>query len=280
MSYNCGAVLPSPVVNGKRSASVEGCLVSDQSQNHSAVNETKRNRFPDLVVAGVVIALLVTWTLRSVNQNPNSGPASQTVFGAPVPKHVLLVGGSNANVQIPRATLSRPVKNTGLDDQPQSAQRDPRLSSDLPAESDTTGKSPVRLKMTASLTRIGSQPVEHNDKRLRQLIVGSWEQELYGLRKLTVRRNGTATMTVKPDGVWQYLFGERLQLDFKWSIEGRALSFKATGGQPKGKIELVMKMYGSDRCQQILDLTADRLLLEPDEGDSEHDWKRLSSEDG
>lgn len=124
-----------------------------------------------------------------------------------------------------------------------------------------------------------SKPSETaNDATDRQRLVGSWQTYRSGKRVLTVRDDGTATMVVEPEGVWTYLFGTRLTFELEWKIESGDLIYRAIGGVPADKIKLVTEMWGHQRRQTIRKLTDDRLILIDEDGDPDHDWKRVESE--
>ena len=55
------------------------------------------------------------------------------------------------------------------------------------------------------------------DEKMRQQVVGEWEDDYQGHRHLTIRSDGTATMVVKPSGLGSVLFAERLRFDIEWT---------------------------------------------------------------
>lgn len=115
------------------------------------------------------------------------------------------------------------------------------------------------------------------DDEHRQLLVGCWEQYSYGLQNLTIREDGTATIVVEPEGVWAFALGKRIRIDIAWELnEGRAV-FRVIGGEPEKKTDVVVRMWGRDWNQSILELNQERLLLLGEDGTTRYDWKRVSS---
>ncbi|MBD3676625.1 MAG: hypothetical protein HUJ26_24195 [Planctomycetaceae bacterium] len=121
-------------------------------------------------------------------------------------------------------------------------------------------------------------PVEEGptDEEYRQLLVGSWEMERNGRRFITLHADGTAEMTVELASKWSLLFGKQLQFNIEWAIEEGVLTMITTGGEPKGKVELLTSMYGAERVQPIKILDKTTLRLPDDDPDGEdHIWTRV-----
>ena len=115
------------------------------------------------------------------------------------------------------------------------------------------------------------------DDVYRRLLVGKWETERSGHRELTVRADGTATMVVRLTGVNAVLFGKKLTFWIKWTVQDGKLVFSTTGGEPASRIKVITVMYGTNRTQQIRSLTKNRLLLIDEEGDPDHDYRRIAA---
>ena len=116
---------------------------------------------------------------------------------------------------------------------------------------------------------------ETPDEKMSRLMVGKWEMDRDGLRKLTVNDDGTASMDVALEGSYALMLGSKIQFDIKWLIKDSKLIFETTGGKPETSVSLVTKLYGAKRTQPILELTEKRMLLkDADEGEPDHDWKR------
>lgn len=127
----------------------------------------------------------------------------------------------------------------------------------------------------------GAEPAPTNavptDDVCRQLVVGTWRDHYRGVRTMTVRPDGTATMQVELSGATAVLYASRLRFDMKWSIENGRLKKQTTGGSPSGKVKLILKLMGDRVDEPILALTSERLLLLDGDGKKRYDWKRLPS---
>jgi hypothetical protein len=112
------------------------------------------------------------------------------------------------------------------------------------------------------------------DERYRQLVVGTWEDDYQGKRTMTLEEDGTGTMIVELSGMKATLFAARLQFDMVWSLEDGRLKKRTIGGQPEGRVNMILKMMGDRVDEPILELTQDRLLLQDKDGQTKYDWRR------
>jgi len=112
------------------------------------------------------------------------------------------------------------------------------------------------------------------DARHKQLIVGEWEDDYRGKRYLTIREDGTATMLVEPAGIGKMLVAPQLNFDVEWSLEEGYLSLKTLGGEPKAKVDMVLRIYGNQVRQPIQELSADNLTLLDEDGVTVYHWRR------
>jgi hypothetical protein len=118
---------------------------------------------------------------------------------------------------------------------------------------------------------------EDPDAALRSAIAGEWEDDYQGKRHLTVANDGTGTMVVELDGIGKKLIAPRLSFDLEWGLAEGYVSMKTLGGEPKSKVQVVLKLYGSEANYRILELTADRMLLLDADGKTRYDWRRPNS---
>lgn len=116
-----------------------------------------------------------------------------------------------------------------------------------------------------------------SEQRYRNSIAGLWEDEYRGKRHLTVRGDGTGTMVVEPDGIGKKLFAPRLTFDLVWSLDDDKITMKLLHGEPKSKVQLILKLYGQEAEYTIRELTGDRMLLLDPDGKTEYDWRRPAS---
>lgn len=121
------------------------------------------------------------------------------------------------------------------------------------------------------------QPLSQDEQR-RLSALGDWEDDYRGKRHLSLRDDGTATMVVEPDKLGQAVFAAKLQFDIEWSIEDGRLKMHTLGGEPAGKVNLILKLYGNRTHQKILELTNDQLIVLDEDGKTKYTWRRRGGE--
>jgi len=119
-----------------------------------------------------------------------------------------------------------------------------------------------------------SQTPEDPDDRFRKSILGDWEDEYHGKRHLTVRADGTGTMLVEPDGIGKRLFAAELKFELEWTVADGRVTMTMIRGEPKSKVQLILKLYGQEAEYKILELTDERMLLLDSDGKTRYDWRR------
>lgn len=124
------------------------------------------------------------------------------------------------------------------------------------------------------LAKPSPAPAPDGDARLRRLVVGTWADEYKGKRTMTVRPDGTATMVVELEGL-NALLGSRLRFDMEWAIEDGRLKKRTIGGEPSGRVNLILKAMGDRVDEPILELSEERLLLLDGDGRTRYDWRRV-----
>ncbi len=92
---------------------------------------------------------------------------------------------------------------------------------------------------------------------------------------MTVRADGPATMLVQLQGWKAALYASELQFDMVWSIDAGRLKKRTTGGRPAARVKAILATLGDQTEEQILELTADRLLLLDRDGKRQYDWRRI-----
>ncbi|MBI3862076.1 MAG: hypothetical protein HY290_09290, partial [Planctomycetia bacterium] len=143
---------------------------------------------------------------------------------------------------------------------------------------------PVSASESADLTNSstnGSAPgadrPDDPDSRYVAVALGEWKDEYQGKRHLTVARDGTGTMVIDLDGIGKRLFAARMTFNLEWSIADGKITMKTLGGEPKSKVQLVLKLYGNEAEYKILELTPERMLLLDADGKTQYDWRRPNS---
>lgn len=120
--------------------------------------------------------------------------------------------------------------------------------------------------------------VDRETARLNKLIVGEWQQEFYGKRTLTVKSDGSATMTIVPSGVFALGFGPKIDLTMFWSVKDGHLDYGVNGGTPADKVKLAASTWGDHWVEKIIELTETKLDLLSIDGSSHSIWERVPSE--
>ncbi|MDP6046064.1 MAG: hypothetical protein QGG25_10680 [Phycisphaerae bacterium] len=119
-------------------------------------------------------------------------------------------------------------------------------------------------------------PAPDEDARQRKLVVGTWGDEYKGKRTMTLLADGTGTMHVELSG-FNAILGSKMRFDMVWSLEGGRLKKKTIGGEPSGRVNMILKMMGDSVDEPILELTEDRMLLLDADGETKYDWRRAGS---
>lgn len=120
----------------------------------------------------------------------------------------------------------------------------------------------------------GGGPAGPADQALRAAVLGDWEDDYRGKRRLTMRADGTATMIVEPEGVGKKLFAARLTFEITWSLENGYLTLRTTSGEPAAKVRLIRKLYGDEAVHAIVELDEQRMVLMDSDGKTQYDWRR------
>ncbi len=118
---------------------------------------------------------------------------------------------------------------------------------------------------------------DETDQRYRQMVVGTWEDDYQGKRVMQIRSDGTATMDVTLSGLKATLFAKHLKFEMKWSIQDGRLLKQTTGGEPAGRVSLILKTMGDRVNEPIVELTKERLLLLDADGQTKYDWRRVEA---
>ena len=145
----------------------------------------------------------------------------------------------------------------------------------------TTVSSTLTIPIVAPPLEVATQSVEQIDPetaRLNKLVVGSWKQDFYGERTLTVKDDGTATMVIRPGGVFALGFGEKIDLTMFWSVKDGHLDYGVNGGSPADKVKLAASTWGDHWVEKIVKLDENKLDLLSVDGSSHSIWERVPSE--
>ncbi|MGZ0168494.1 MAG: hypothetical protein ACKVHE_02960 [Planctomycetales bacterium] len=142
----------------------------------------------------------------------------------------------------------------------------------------TTTQESVEPVVGPANTDPPAEPTDPETARLSKLIVGSWKQDFYGERTLTVKADGKATMTILPSGVFALGFGAKIDLTMFWSVKDGHLDYGVNGGTPADKVKLAASTWGDHWVEKIIELTETKLDLLSVDGSSHSIWERVPSE--
>jgi hypothetical protein len=115
-----------------------------------------------------------------------------------------------------------------------------------------------------------------DDARDRAAVLGTWEDDYQGKRTMTLKEDGTGTMIVELTGMSATLFAARLEFDMVWSVEDGRLKKQTVGGRPEKRVAMILQMMGDRVDEPILELTAERLVLLDQDGETRYEWRRKS----
>lgn len=110
---------------------------------------------------------------------------------------------------------------------------------------------------------------------MQKLVVGVWADDYQGKRTLTVRPDGTATMLVEFDGWKARMFTPRLRIETTWTIDEGRFNRQTVGGEPADKVEFVKRRVGDRASDKIVKVTADRMVLIDQDGETRYNWRRV-----
>lgn len=108
-----------------------------------------------------------------------------------------------------------------------------------------------------------------------KLMPGTWEDDYKGHRTLTLNADGTGTMVVELDGLAATLFAKKLTFREEWTVADGKVTMKATGGEPAGKVRLVLSLHGDSSTQRIVEVTSERMILIEEPSETRFEWRRV-----
>jgi hypothetical protein len=118
-----------------------------------------------------------------------------------------------------------------------------------------------------------------SDAAFSELMFGTWEDDYKGHRTLTLNSDGTGIMVVELNGFAATLFAEKLKFQEAWEVADGKVTMKATGGEPAGKVRLVLSLHGDSSTQRIVEVTDDRMILVEEPSGTRFEWRRVQLPD-
>lgn len=122
---------------------------------------------------------------------------------------------------------------------------------------------------------IAPKPERDPDDDLRERAVGVWKQHYTGVRWLSIRPDGTATMFIDPDWIAKAIIGEALTVQVEWSIDDGQALMKSVSGEPKSAFDAANSLFGSERTRKVAELTDEKFVLLDEEDGSRSEWTRV-----
>ena len=99
------------------------------------------------------------------------------------------------------------------------------------------------------------------DAGLARRLVGNWQQDRFGQRYLSVKADGTASMTIHPASLYAFAFGSRIDIRMYWSVKDGRLDYGIKDGTPQDKVDLAAQTWGDHWVEKIESLTPSELVL-------------------
>jgi len=109
-------------------------------------------------------------------------------------------------------------------------------------------------------------------------VIGVWEDDFFGQRRMTFRDDGTATMVIELDPISRLLYGPRLTFFIVWEQTDNRLTLRKTGGEPRDATASVSKLFGETSEQTIESLTADEMQLRSSDSGKLYVHRRVASD--
>lgn len=119
-----------------------------------------------------------------------------------------------------------------------------------------------------------------SEQELQQLVLGNWEDDYRGKRRMTLSADGTGTMWVEPPGIGKKLLAPLLEFNLTWHIADKKLHMHTLGGTPANKVRMVLRLYGDHQAQPIVSVTESMMHLLDEDGETEYHWRRATSDVG
>lgn len=122
-------------------------------------------------------------------------------------------------------------------------------------------------------------PGELTPEQIQQLVTGYWESEFYGMRYITVRDDGTATVYFQASTLASMVVGSRLKIEYEWYYDEKEqqVVFTIVGGTPRKGLDYVTKTWGHRQRQNVITACRGELQLLDLDGKTKHHWVRLEA---
>ena len=133
----------------------------------------------------------------------------------------------------------------------------------------------------------GEAGAAQTDEALIARFAGTYTRDSYGHRVMTVRPDGTATMTVDVDPFYQWMVGPKVTVEIAWELTGeptdaasegtgRGVHFASVSGEPPASFEAITKLFGREADWRIESADDTALTLYDPEDEETVVWARVT----
>ena len=243
-----------------------------ESKNRQPEPGKRKLSSPVLVI---VVAALAGVGFSRIQQTTNTSEnAASITFSSQSPSGVLLVkpGSETFPINVESVSFQASGGRSTVDE---NSSRE--LAAEIAAsiESDNEATEDGVSEAVAGNVDVGGV----SDAAFRELMLGTWDDDYKGHRTLTLNSDGTGTMLVELDGFAATLFAEKLTFQEEWKVVDGKVTMKATGGEPAGKVRLVLSLHGDSSTQRIVEVTGDRMILVEEPSGTRFEWRRVQNSD-
>lgn len=137
-----------------------------------------------------------------------------------------------------------------------------------------TTRASLSVPESQPATQAASRPMSRDD-RLAEMALGVWTDNYKGKRTMRLLADGTATMHVELSG-FNAILGSKMRFDMLWSVKDGRLKKRTIGGEPSGRVNMILKMMGDRVDEPILKLTEQRMILLDKDEKTQYDWRRVN----
>ncbi len=194
-------------------------------------NTWKRLRLMILAAAMLLVVRWATGPAKSQVSRPNLGH-SPGMLPTPANKGVIQAGGTagEGESQIQYAAI---VDELGA--------------------VESANHPPGKIAATAEADGLPAEAIH--------LTNGAWSDFFHGLRTFRFESAGQGCMSLELSGVGAMLYGEKIEFDFDWTLNGSSLHLKMTGGRPSGTANTLCRLFGGEFDYEIDSASASELVL-------------------
>jgi hypothetical protein len=228
--------------------------------------ESEKRRLPSsflVIVVAVLAGAGVSRMLRAVSTPEESGGSTQV--NAPLEPDSSAANSTSGTAQeLAEQLSSQSIAAESADDESTRRELAGRIGELIASDRQAAPDQPV-----------GSVAGEDSAAETRKRMLGTWEDDYKGHRTLTLNADGTGTMVVELDGLSATLFAKKLTFREEWTVADGKVTMKATGGEPAGKVQLVLSLHGDSSTQKIIEVTSERMILIEEPSETRFEWRRL-----